>query len=258
MIASLPMYDRPELRAETDRYWALIRQELAARGIDAPEALRRDDEVLLPQWESPSLVLSQTCGFPYRARLHGHVELVGTPDFGNEGCPAGYYRSVLIAKSDDPRGDFDAFDGARLAFNDALSQSGWAAPANHAAARGITLLPAVETGSHRASVRAVAEGRADLAAIDALTWALVSEFDDVSGVKVIGATDPTPALPYITARGRDAGAVFDAVAAAIDRLPAADRARLRLRGIVRIPAADYLAVPVPPAPDRIAQAKRSI
>lgn len=255
MIASLPMYDRPELRAETDRYWALIREELAARGIAAPEGLRRGDAVLMPQWEDPGLILSQTCGFPYRARLHGRVELVGTPDFGNEGCAPGYYRSVLIARADDPRGEFAAFDGARIAYNDGLSQSGWAAPINHAAARGIRLLPGVETGSHRASFLAVAEGRAELAAIDALTWALISEFEDVSGVKVVGATDPTPALPYITAKGRDAGQIFAAVAGAIARLTTEDRARLRLRGIVAIPAADYLAVPIPPAPDQIAQEK---
>ena len=99
MIASLPMYDRPELRAETDRYWTLIQEELAARGVDAPEALLRDG-ALMPQWESPDLILSQTCGFPYRARLHGRVALVGTPDFGNEGCAPGYYRSVLIAPAD--------------------------------------------------------------------------------------------------------------------------------------------------------------
>lgn len=253
MIASLPMYDRPELRAETDRYWALIRQELAARGIDAPEALSRGDEALLPHWESPDLILSQTCGFPYRARLHGQVTLVGTPDFGNEGCAPGYYRSVLIARADDVRDGFAAFDGARIAYNDGLSQSGWAAPINHAAARGVRLLPGVETGSHRASFRAVAEGRAELAAIDALTWRLIREFEDTSAVKVVGATDPTPALPYITAKGRDAAAIFDAVAAAIARLPQADRDRLHLRGIVRIPADEYLAVPIPPAPDRIAQ-----
>lgn len=253
MIASLPMYDRPELRAETDRYWALIRQELAARGIEAPDALRRGDALLMPQWESPDLILSQTCGFPYRARLHGHVELVGTPDFGNDGCPAGFYRSVLIARADDPRPDFAAFDGARLAYNDGLSQSGWAAPVNHAGALGIRLVAGMETGSHRASFHAVAEGLAELAAIDALTWRLISEFEDVSAVRVVGATDPTPALPYITAKGRDAGAIFDAVACAIDRLSPQDRARLHLRGIVRIPADAYLAVPVPPAPDRIAQ-----
>ena len=253
MIAALPMYDRPELRAETDRYWQLIREELAARGIDAPDALRRGDAVLMPHWEDPALILSQTCGFPFRAKLHGRVELVGTPDFGNEGCAPGYYRSILIARADDPRGTFAEFDGARIAFNDGLSQSGWAAPINFAAAQGIRLLPGVETGSHRASFLAVAEGRADLAAIDALTWSLIAEFEETSAVRVIGATDPTPALPYITAKGRDAAAIFDAVAAAIARLPQADRSRLRLRGIVRIPAADYLAVPIPPAPDRIAQ-----
>ncbi len=252
MIASLPMYDRPELRGATDRYWALIRQALAARGIEAPEALRRGDEVLMPVWESPDLILSQTCGFPYRARLHGQVELVGTPDFGNEGCAPGYYRSVLIARADDARQDLTDFDGAGIAFNDGLSQSGWAAPINQAAALGIRLRPVLETGSHRASVRAVAEGQAEIAAIDALTWTLLSEFDDVSGVKVIGATDPTPALPYITARGRDAAAIRAAVAEAITGLVPADRAALRLRGIVEIPASSYLAVPIPPSPREIA------
>lgn len=253
MIAALPMYDRPELRAETDRYWALIRDELATRGIPAPETLRRGDETLMPHWESPDLILSQTCGFPFRAHLHGRVELVGTPDFGNEGCAAGHYRSILIARADDPRDSFAQFDGARLAYNDALSQSGWAAPVNDALAQGIRLIPGPQTGSHRASVAAVAEGRADLAAIDALTWALISEFDDTSAVRPIGATTPTPALPYITAKGRDPAPIRDAIAAAIARLTPGDRARLRLRGIVAISAADYLSVPIPPAPDRIAQ-----
>ena len=250
MIASLPMYDRtPPL---LDEHGAEIRAELAARGIDAPQDLRRGDAVLMPQWESPDLILSQTCGFPYRARLHGRVELVGTPDNAIEGCAPGHYRSILIAGADDPRRDFAEFDGARIAYNDALSQSGWAAPINHAAARGIRLRPGPETGSHQDSFRAVANGQAALAAIDAQTWRLISDFEDTSAVKIIGATDPTPALPYITAQGRDAGKIFDAVASAIDRLPQADRNRLRLRGIVRIPAADYLAVPIPPSPDQIA------
>ena len=253
MIASLPMYDRPELREETDRYWALIRDALAARGIAAPVALRRGDAQLMPQWESPELILSQTCGFPYRARLHGHVELVGTPDFGNAGCPPGYYRSILIVRADDRRGSLADYAGAALAYNDGLSQSGWAAPINQALTAGIHLTPGVETGSHRASVFAVAEGRADLAAIDALTWTLMSEFEDVSGVKVIGVTDASPALPYITAKGRDAGAIRAAVAEAIAALTPQDRDRLRLRGIVSIPASAYLAVPIPPSPDQIAQ-----
>ncbi|MBA4350348.1 MAG: hypothetical protein C0427_03760 [Rhodobacter sp.] len=247
------MYDRPELRAETDRYWSLIRAALMERGIAAPAALYRDDRALMAQWESADLILSQTCGFPYRARLHDKVALVGTPDFGNDGCAPGFYRSILIARADDPRGSFAAFDGAALAYNDGMSQSGWAAPLSHAALSGIRLRPGVETGSHRASARAVAEGRAELAAIDALTWALLCEFEDMSGVKVIGATDPTPALPYITAKGRNAAAIRDAVAEAIAALAPQDRTRLRLRGLVEIPASAYLAVPTPPSPEQIAQ-----
>ena len=43
MIAALGMYDRPELRASTDLYWSLIRDGLRKRGIDAPDALTRDE-----------------------------------------------------------------------------------------------------------------------------------------------------------------------------------------------------------------------
>ena len=149
--------------------------------------------------------------------------------------------------------DFAEFDGAALAYNDGLSQSGWAAPINQAQSAGIRLRVGVETGSHRGSALAVAEGRAELAAIDALTWALLTEFEDMSGVKVIGATDPSPALPYITAKGRDGAAIRAAVAEAIAALSLDDRAKLRLRGIVEIAESAYLAVPIPPSPAQIAQ-----
>ena len=95
MIAALPMYDRPETAAATDRYWGLIRDGLRAREIEAPDDLTRTDD-LWTLWQSPDLVLAQTCGLPFRARLHGQVQLVGTPDFGLPGCAPGYYNSVII------------------------------------------------------------------------------------------------------------------------------------------------------------------
>ncbi|MEY4981862.1 MAG: hypothetical protein RIR62_128 [Pseudomonadota bacterium] len=249
MIAALPMYDRAETAAANDRFWALVRDGLRARGIDAPDALRRGDADLMPQWLSPDLVLSQTCGFPYRARLHGRVQLVGTPDYGVEGCPPGHYRSILIAHPDDPRGTLAAFDGAAMAYNDGMSQSGWAAAQNHAAQAGIRLAAGPETGSHRASFLAVAEGRAALAAIDAVTFAYLSQFDAARDrVKVIGATDPTPGLPYVCALAVDAGAVLAAVESAIPALSPQDRALLRLKRIVQLPPAAYLAVASPAIP----------
>ena len=106
-LASLPMYDRPETAAANDRYWQAIRTRLG----EGPETLTRTGE-LWEHWLAPDLVLSQTCGYPYRARLHGQVTLVGTPDYGLDGCPPGHYRSIFVARADDPRTDLRAFAAA--------------------------------------------------------------------------------------------------------------------------------------------------
>jgi ABC-type phosphate/phosphonate transport system substrate-binding protein len=254
MIASLPMYDRPETAAANDRLWAGIRDRLRAEGLPAPEALIHGAPDLWPHWTSADLVLSQTCGFPYRSRLHGQVVLVGTPDYGVEGCAPGYYRSVFVARADDPRDRIDQFDGAGLAYNDAASQSGWAAPQTHAARIGIRLLPALETGAHDQSASAVADRRADVAALDAVTWRLLQRFDPVTrSLRVVGQTEPTPGLPLITAQTHDPDILFDVLAEAIADMPDADRDLTGLLRPVRIPAAAYLSVPTPPSPDQIAE-----
>lgn len=251
------MYDRPETAAANDRLWAGIRDRLRAEGLPAPEALIHGAPDLWPQWTSADLVLSQTCGYPYRSRLHGQVTLVGTPDYAVDGCAPGHYRSVFVARADDPRDRIDQFDGAGLAYNDAGSQSGWAAPQTHAERIGIRLLPALETGAHGQSARAVAEARTDLAALDAVTWRLLQRFDPVTrDLRVVGLTDPTPGLPLITARTTDPDILFDVVAEAIADMPEADRDLTGLQRLVRIPAAAYLSVPTPPSPDQIAQETR--
>src|SRR5437868_1066851 len=126
MIASLGMYDFPEAQGSNDRLWALIRDGMRAAGLAAPQDLTRGAGAYWQAWQWPDLTLSQTCGFPFRARLQGKVTLIGTPDYGVAGCPPGYYNSVYVARVGDPRDDLAAFDGAALAFNDDLSQSGWA------------------------------------------------------------------------------------------------------------------------------------
>lgn len=239
MIASLPMYDTPATRDANDRLWQGIRERLGK----GPTSLEHDVDPHV-QWLATDLVLSQTCGLPYRTELAGKVQLVGTPDYGVEGCQPGYYNSCIVVRKDDPRSDLSQFEGARLARNDVRSQSGWAAIERHLARLGLTFSfedSVLDTGAHADSARAVSEGKADLAALDAVTWALLCRDTDIAeGLRVLDRTVPTPGLPFITSLGEDPAAVFNAVSTAIQDLSPEDRETLRLKSLVSIPHASYL------------------
>ncbi|WP_147103769.1 phosphate/phosphite/phosphonate ABC transporter substrate-binding protein [Tateyamaria sp. syn59] len=243
MIASLGMYDMPHIRGAHDRLWADIR---AALGY-GPETLTRNDD-LWRIWQSPDLLLAQTCGLPYRAKLHGNVALVGTPDYDLPDCPPGHYFSYLIRRREDTRSLKALCNQGIMAFNDGLSQSGWAAPIAHMSPD--TPRQTRPTGSHVASLEAVRNGRADYAAVDAVTYLLWADAhpDSAAWLDAFDRTEPTPALPYITAQTRDPAPLADALRMAIARLSPADRSALRLKGLVDIAAAAYLALSIPPAP----------
>lgn len=249
MIAALPMYDMAPLQAANDALWAGVRDALRARSLAAPDALDRTT-AMWDGWLAPDLVLGQTCGMPYRTRLHDRVTLIGAADYGLPDTPPGHYHSVFVTRAGEADTEAAAFATRRFAYNQPESQSGWAAPQNWAAARGFRFRPALETGGHRASAQAVAEGRADIAALDAVTFRFISLFepDLAAELKIVGRTDNTPGLPFIAAKGADASATFAALAEGLASLGTATRAKLMIRGLIRIPAAEYCAVPTPPAP----------
>ncbi|MCY4335403.1 MAG: PhnD/SsuA/transferrin family substrate-binding protein [Litoreibacter sp.] len=236
------MYERPETADAIAQLWSNLQTHIGR------EAQFKSNTHGLAHWRDPDLLISQTCGMPYRLHLHGQVHLVGTP-VSTLGDPRGYYHSVIIARQDDPRDSFAEFEGAVLAYNDAISQSGWAAPQNMARSQGFGFSNLLETGGHRASSQAVATGKAELAAIDAVTWSLITRFDPwADRLKVIDRTPPTPALPFITSRIELAEPLYEAMATAIDELCQDNQALLCLKGITQIAAEDYLAVPSPPLP----------
>ena len=242
MTASLPMYDTPATRQANDRLWAAICKHLDHPHFPLDRTTDPHDT-----WNDPDLVLSQTCGLPYRTVLHGNVGLVGTPDYGIAGCPPGYYRSCVIARADDPRSELTDFATATLARNDIRSQSGWAAIWQLFTTLGGFDGTIIETGAHAASAAAVAQSRADIAAIDAVTWALLCRDcpDDVADLRVLLHTEPTPGLPLITSVQNGTDHLYSAVSDAIAALSSEDRECLMLHGLVAIAASAYLAVPTP-------------
>lgn len=237
MIAALPMYDWPEVAGATDRLWATIRDELRREGVAAPGRLSRDIG-LMEGWTHPKLVLGQACGLPFVRDLAGRVVLIGALDYGLPGCPPGWYRSAVVVRADDPRRELAAFRGARLAVNGTDSQSGWGAILHHA---GGGLLGAVAvSGAHAASIAMVAEGAADLAAIDAVSWRLAGRFLPAAArVRMLMLTDPTPGQALIAAAGTDRHRHARAVRAAVEALDAETRAALGIVGFAPLVAADY-------------------
>lgn len=254
MIASLAMYDWPAQSRHWDDFWDHLRDAIRARGLPAPRSLTRGGD-LWNHWTSPDLVLGQTCGMPYRTRLHGTVTLVGALDHGLSDAPAGYYYSNLVVRRG-ADGTLADFCDRILAYNGPDSESGWAAAQNTAHAHGVRFTRKLHTGSHRNSALAVAEGKADIAAIDAETWRLIERHmpDSASRLRVLTRSVPTPGLPLIAAQGTDPDLLAQAVASALTTASPVTLRALHIRGFVRTPAEAYLAVRTPRIPSRDAPA----
>ncbi len=199
-LAQLPMYDWPEIATATDALWGAIRDALIQRDIRAPTTLDRS----LPReqvWVSKQLLLSQTCGLPLVQTLRKQVKVLGS--FAYEGiAPAGEYHSVIIARADNGK-DLASLQGKRAAINGADSYSGClafkCAVAPFTPGDGF-FSEVLITGSHRESIRAVANGSADTAAIDCVNWQLAKRHDRaVKALDIIAHTPSRPGLPLITA-----------------------------------------------------------
>lgn len=241
-LAALPMYARAETAEAERRFWDAVR----THAPELPSELGTPDR-LFDHWLDPDLRFSQTCGMPYRTALHGRVRIVGTPDYGLPGCPPGFYNSVFVMRRAGATTDPEVWTGLCLARNSPWSESGWAAPFRYMEARGLAFDRVQATGAHRASARAVAEGAADIACIDAQTWALICDHDAIAlDLAEVGRTDPAPGLPYITGPSGNPEALATAVRAAIDALTDTDRRALRIAALVDIAPETYLAVPNPP------------
>ena len=240
-IAALPMYNvSPALAAD---WHALLADVLRYAGARA-RIVEPDD--LHAFWRRPELLLSQTCGYPYVLGLHEHMQLIATPQFNAPGCDGANYSSVIVTRQAAPFDTLEACRGTRAAFNSTDSNSGYNA-LRHAVAPhardGRFFGATLETGSHLGSLRAVAQSRADVAAIDCVTMAFVRDAwpELASGLRDIGYTRSSPGLPFIASKQvspEQAGALRVALDEALHAQP--ERAqRLKLKGFSRLPPDAY-------------------
>lgn len=250
-IASLPMYDLPEVAAATDTWWRAIARAMRREGIaDVPERLTRGNDYT-GLWARLDLLFSQACGYPFTHRFRESLDYVATPCYAVEGCDGANYCSIVIVRSGDPAQTLADLRGRRCAINGTHSHSGYnilramLAPIAH----GAPFFSEVRTsGGHTASMNMVIEGTADVAAVDGVTLALVARHRPAlhGSLRVLARSPSAPGLPYVTAHGKskdDLRRLRESLKSAYDDPTAEDaRHQLLISGIEILDDSAYAAI----------------
>ncbi|HGM5553436.1 TPA: phosphate/phosphite/phosphonate ABC transporter substrate-binding protein [Pseudomonas putida] len=194
----LLMYTAPEpIRLANERWIARILEHLGHSRLNAVS-------LSLPElWLSPDLLLTQTCGYPLMTLLRGQVRIVGRPRYELPDATAGNHCSLILSRTDDNRKTLADFRGSCGVINSEDSNSGMnllrqrLAPLHRDGQFFATL---GISGAHRESLRWLREERADLAAIDSVTYAYLAQHapEEVSGLRVVARSAFSPTLPFIT------------------------------------------------------------
>jgi ABC-type phosphate/phosphonate transport system substrate-binding protein len=203
-VASLPMYNLPEMAAVNAAFWRAMAEELRQEGIvDAPDELLMDSPPV-PDAIRPGTLFTQTCGYPLQTIYQGQYQLLGVPTYDAPGCGEGTHRAFIVVGADSSAERLEDLHGGRFALNSRHSNSGMNLPRVMFAriAAGARFFSCViETGSHAASMQLVASGGADAASIDCLTYAFFSDYrpEALVGLRKFADTPESPAIPFVTA-----------------------------------------------------------
>ena len=193
-VASLPMYDWPELKESTDAFWQGLAKHAGLIG-----SLDRATHYV-DLWRNPKLDFSQTCGYPFTHEFNGLLSYVATPHYVCSGCNDGSYSSFIFARETK---QLQEFHGKIAAVNAMDSMSGMLALKLVFAPwlqNGEFFERKIITGGHLNSLKAVREGNADVCAIDAVCAALAQKYRPqvLEGLVMIAQSPMVPSLPFVT------------------------------------------------------------
>jgi len=196
----------------------------------------------------PLLLIGHTCGYPLMHGLQDYLTPVCVPVFDVPGSEGKYYASQLIVGIDsDIESLADCYQRV-AAMNDTDSNSGMnllrhaIAPLNQGKSYFSTVR---ETGSHIQSFFDVAERRADIAAIDCVSYQLIVERwpDMAEQVRSIGFTEKTCGLPFVMPKSLlgyvDKEDITAGLNSALLKLSGEYRDQLHLRGFEQAEIEDY-------------------
>ncbi|HEX3348089.1 MAG TPA: PhnD/SsuA/transferrin family substrate-binding protein [Acetobacteraceae bacterium] len=181
--------------------WRALLEHAIARAGVAMDVVDHPPPAGLPElWSRPDLGAVFMCGWPF-AQEGGVRPIVAAP-IPRAGWSGGrpVYRASFVVAANSPHRTVNDVLGRRFAFNARHSHSGWNMPMAHLAAIGAPPFASFVGPfvTHQSAIRAVADGAADLAAIDSYVLDLLHRHDPslASSVRVV-ATTPEGPIPML-------------------------------------------------------------
>ena len=241
MHASLPMYNLPELRPANAAFWGALRHEAGRLGLTGLPDRLDDRRLAVPSALEADLIFSQVCGYPLQTIFRGQATVLGVPCYAVAGCDGPTHVGIFIVRRDSLFQTLADLAGCRFVFNSRHSNSGMNLPrrAIAALAGGRRFFGSVgKTGGHPASLERVVAGEADATCVDCVTYAFCCDYHVAvrERTRILAATLPSPALPFVTSAATPPH-IVETLRAALARLSAAPehaavRAGLKLRAIM--------------------------
>ena len=215
-----------------------LRSELA---FDAGDSVLRD----------PGLFIGHTCGYPLMTRLQDALIPFCVPLFDVPGTEGKLYSSYIIVAADSEIQSLRDCRDSIVAINSSDSNSGMNVLRYELArlrARPGYFSEVIITGGHLHSLEAVAANRAQVAAIDCVSYQLIADQNPelVATVRAIDRSVQTCGLPLVMPQHRysetHSASCLAALNQALDNTPIWVRERLHLTGFEAVDFEDYQSI----------------
>jgi phosphonate transport system substrate-binding protein len=176
--------------------------------VAGPEWRQREQRL-----DAGEIEIGWVCGLPYTWKAADpeiEIELLAAPVMAGEryaGKPV--YFSDVIVQAGSRFEKFEDLRGARWAFNEPHSHSGYNVTRYHLASIGEKdgfFGEVIEAGSHQNAIKLVLDGKIDASAIDSTVLEIEYELDPAlkENLRVIEALGPSPIPPYVISTRVDA------------------------------------------------------
>ena len=198
------------------------------------------------------LLFAHTCGYPLMKHQRDRVAPVCVPVFDVPGCDGPLYSSQFIVPVESGLQYLEDTRGKTVAINNADSNSGMnvlrhAISDLHPGER--FFADVIETGGHLYSIQAVANGKAELAAIDAVSLQLIRDDQPelCARIRIIGSSTETCGLPFVAPLALttqlDKPRLVKQFNQALEKTPAEARRVLHLSRFDAVDWDDYASIP---------------